>query len=82
MDTRPTLVSVTLPGPSTPIVPLTDKQYSDQDFCECSFCYGAYCQDEKEWLECACGRWVHEECMEDVVLGGYGQELFCPFRIN
>ena len=49
--------------------------------CECSFCYELYRKDGKEWLECACCRWVHEHCLEDIIVDK-GQELFCPFCIN
>ena len=33
---------------------------------ECCACFGQYCDDigtGREWLECACGRWVHEDCV-------------------
>ena len=29
---------------------------------------GEYCEDWKEWLQCACGQWVHEQCLKDVTL--------------
>ena len=46
---------------------------------ECAFCYGSYCADGEEWVKCACSRWVHERCMEEVYLDTNGEERFCPF---
>ena len=50
--------------------------------CECAFCYEAYGEDDQEWVMCACGKWVHEDCYEDVYQDTEGQEIFCPFCIN
>ena len=35
----------------------------------CCVCFGTYDEDietGREWLECCCGRWIHEECIDDV----------------
>ena len=64
----PVSPSAVLPGPSTPLTSYVDEEESY----ECSFCYYAYCDDGKEWLKCTCGRWVHEQCMEDVILDDQG----------
>ena len=48
---------------------------------ECCACFGLYTDDigtGKEWLECACGRWIHEECIEDIVYDANGKEKLCP----
>ena len=74
----PVSPSAVLPGPSSPLTSDVDEEESY----ECSFCYYAYCDDGKEWLKCTCGRWVHEQCMEDVILDDQGLERFCPFCIN
>ena len=42
----------------------------DIDTEECCACFGQYSDDiesGREWLECACGRWVHEDCVENIV---------------
>ena len=76
------------PGPSTTSDDLTSDDDpdpagdSEDESCECSFCYGAYCQDGEEWLKCSCGRWVHEKCVEEIILDEQDQERFCPFCIN
>ena len=37
-------------------------------------------QSGLEWVECACSRWLHEECIEyDLSVNSRGQELLCPF---
>ena len=77
--------SLSLPGPSSAIashendLSLQENQGFD---CECPFCFETYCHDGKEWLECACGRWIHEQCMDEVILDSGGQERFCPFCLN
>ena len=48
---------------------------------ECYACFGLYTDDigtGREWLECACGRWIHEECIEDIVYDANGKEKLCP----
>ena len=32
-----------------------------------------------EWVQCVCGRWLHEECICDIDVDDWGRELFCPF---
>ena len=34
-------------------------------------------QSDKDWVCCACGRWLHEDCAEDYVL-----EDFCPLCLD
>ena len=48
----------------------------------CAFCYEQFGSDDLEWVECSCGRWVHEECIEDILTDDDGNEKFCPFCIN
>ena len=47
---------------------------------QCSMCFCAYEEDEGEsdWVECACGRWIHEDCIEECVVGCIGKERICP----
>jgi hypothetical protein len=57
-----------------PLSLLSKKKYA--------FCFGNFCTDGEEWLKCACSRWVHEKCMEDVHLDENGEERFCPLCLN
>ena len=50
--------------------------------CECPFCHESYSDGGQDWIKCVCGRWVHEECVEDIHHDSDGQEIFCPFCIN
>ena len=50
--------------------------------CECPFCHESYSDGGQDWIKCVCGRWVHEECVEDIHHDSDGQEMFCPFCIN
>ena len=50
---------------------------------ECSICFGTFQEDVKletgrEWVECACGRWVHEVCVVECIVDVAGKERFCP----
>ena len=51
---------------------------------ECCACFGQYSDDigtGREWLECACGRWVHEDCVENIVtiyMTPMEKEKLCP----
>ena len=49
----------------------------------CSICFGTYQDDVeletgRDWVQCACGQWTHEDCIDDSVLDINGQERFCP----
>ena len=38
------------------------------DVNRCCVCFGMYADDAgtgREWLECQCSRWIHEDCIED-----------------
>ena len=32
----------------------------------------------REWLECTCSGWIHEDCVEDIVNDANGKEKLCP----
>ena len=50
----------------------------------CCMCFGTFednvCNgDGAGWVSCYCGRWLHEECVEDYVVNQSGVELFVHF---
>ena len=45
---------------------------------ECALCFGIYCNDGEEWIQCACERWFYEDCVEEVHVDANGQDRFCP----
>ena len=52
---------------------------------ECCACFGQYSDDigtGREWLECACGRWLHEDCVENIVYDTNGKEKLCPLCLS
>lgn len=76
--------------PSTSGVPALKKrrlQDSEEiDVNECCMCFGNYVDDiiegaGAEWISCACGRWLHEDCIENQVIDTSGRERFCPFCV-
>ena len=52
---------------------------------ECCECFQTYSEDVLEgtgleWVECVCGRWLHEDCISyDISTDANGKELLCPF---
>ena len=53
---------------------------------ECCVCYRTFEEDQHdctglEWVECVCQRWLHEDCVCDVVLDSEGRELLCPYCV-
>ena len=62
---------------------LEDKTNTSQ----CTVCFGTYDDDVTEqtgrdWLERACNRWLHEECVMGVVIDPSEQERLCPFCLD
>ena len=53
---------------------------------QCSICFRTYEEDVLEetelcWLKCVCKRWVHEDCVTEVVMDKNGRELLCPYCV-
>ena len=52
---------------------------------QCCACFGLYEDDVGtgcEWLQCCCSRWIHEDCVEDIVRGEDGEEKICPVCLS
>ena len=54
---------------------------SDHDY-QCSECFGTYKDDIDSangavWLQCGCGQWIHEECIDVTATGEDGKEWMC-----
>ena len=59
----------------------------DIDDSKCCVCFTTYEDDVvnrsgKDWVCCACGRWLHEECVEECVLDSTGKERLCPLCLD
>ena len=64
---------------------ISDK--GDIDTNVCCTCNGLYEHDVIEgtgadWLACACGRWLHEDCVEDCIKDDEGKERICLFCLD
>ena len=52
----------------------------------CCMCFVTFEEDTirqtgAEWVPCACGRWLHEDCAEDIEVDSDGNERCCPFCV-
>ena len=46
----------------------------------CCICFGSYDEDidtGREWLQCSCGRWIHEDCIDEVDIDNSSGKV-CP----
>ena len=62
----------------------TDNAESDIDENVCCMCFESYFNDVTErsgrdWVNCACGHWLHEECAEDHKIDSIGKDRFCHY---
>lgn len=53
----------------------------------CCMCFETYENDVLEcngadWIDCACGRWLHLECADDCVVDRFGKDRYCPYCID
>ena len=50
----------------------------------CCVCFGLYTEDVSgaDWIECACGHWLHEERAEECVVDAGGKESFATYVCN
>ena len=60
---------------------------ADIDPNTCCTCFVRYEDDiirgaGTEWISCACGRWLHEDCAEDRVADAQGNDRTCPICLD
>ena len=34
-----------------------------------------------DWIRCACQRWMHENCIDEVIIDANGKECFCSYCV-
>ena len=63
---------------------IQDETIDENKCCVCFTLYDEDVQNKsgKEWVMCACSRWLHEECVEDCVLDSTGKERLCPLCLD
>ena len=54
---------------------------NSQDY-ECCECFGTFEEDISlgngaEWVQCACDRWMHVDCISEVVTDENGRQMMC-----
>ena len=87
-----TLASMPSSSAVSAVSPVTEEQSHDHDampICsddsssnQCCVCFEFYDEEEEsEWVQCACKKWLHEDCYTEVVVDKYGRELLCPFCV-
>ena len=62
-----------------------EKTTEDEDVicCECNISY----EDDvrsgcgEEWVQCACSRWIHANCIDEVIIDADGNERICSFCV-
>lgn len=69
---------------STNTVPAKRLCMETVDSNRCCVCLQSYDEDVElgcgvEWIQCACLRWLHEDCIIDCTTDSSGKERLCPF---
>ena len=77
---------VTADEPQTEVTRLKNAN-EDIDSNICCMCFQSWHDDVlegggTECVSCNCGRWMHEDCIEDVVTDSDGFKHFCSFCID
>ena len=48
----------------------------------CCTCFVQYDETGTDWISCTYGRWLHEDCVEDITLDDEGKERMCLFYLD
>ena len=53
----------------------------------CCMCFGSYEDDVMdgygaEWIDYACGQWLHVDCAEDCITDCHGNKCYCPYCLD
>jgi len=85
-------MSTTVASVGNVVLESTDCEVADKDDevidpNTCCMCFVNYEDDVLEgagaqWIYCKCGRWVHEDCVEETVLDSHGEQRFCTFCVD
>ena len=64
----------------------TQTVSTDFDPNQCCVCFRKYEEDvleetELNWIKCVCERWVHEDCVNEIIMDKNGRELICPYCV-
>ena len=61
--------------------PCTSSMHIEEEdaiCCECNVSYedDIRCNGGEEWVQCACDRWIHVKCVDEVIIDANGKEHF------
>ena len=65
--------------------PQMDSSSTEQvNYNKCCVCFVLYEEDQygKDWVACACGRSLHEDCADDCIIDSDGNERLCFLCLN
>ena len=65
----------------------TQPPADENDSNVCCACFGNYEDDVLDgsgavWISCACGRWLHEDCVEECKEDDQGNDRMCPLCVD
>ena len=62
---------------------MRDEEDEDATCCECNVSYedDVRCSRGEEWVRCACDRWIHSKCIDEVIIDADGNERICSFCV-
>ena len=63
------------------IVPVSQGKTQPKSTETCGVCFEPYCYYYCDWIQCACGQWTHEDCVDEIVTDVHGKERFCPMTL-
>ena len=87
-ESSTTSASSSFEGPPPKKIQLNKPTSNSSDDNVCCMCFGTYQNDnilqgaDAEWISCACGRWLHEDCCEECMTDEDGQDRLCPFYVD
>ena len=61
------------------LLPLVSPYIAEPETLWC-VCFQDYQGDKEDsdWVQCACKRWEHKDCINDIVYDAHGREPFHP----
>ena len=61
---------------------LGDTEASSNNENQCCVCFEMYDPLQGDWVQCSCTRWLHEDCVLDVIKDADGKVRLCPYCVN
>ena len=62
---------------SNPRKPLLETTAEIDNDNQCCVCFDEY-EEGETWVQCSCTRWLHEDCVIDVIMDSNGKPKICP----